>query len=624
MPIGDDGMIIVRLTYSLVNPQSRSETLGSEADIPSIIHSTPRTGESLPTGYLGPTSFVLGPEDDGDLISNAGEHSAQGGRGGLVIAPSPLWMKRVSEVLHSLTNFLTIKHLIHEYYEVTQTAVIASPLILNALAEIEITFESLSDNGTSEHLSALSASIIQNTAKTFQIPKDATGKMFHKCFTGSSLRLEIIGIICALAGRASYFGLSRSSTSNAESQAHFFRKMLAACDVALHVCRHLTILNDLTLWLVHENLLLSSLLFSDSSSITWQRLGELATNIFELGVHRDTASSTALPLFILESRRRLFAAAYQLDKGIATFLGRPPRISWRHSDCCLPLDISDHVLTEDFENLEAVQTSLDPQGWSMKKAYQRATWIRLRFIVSTFREEILELSLQKSSPERTDQLMSVSRRCNEAWNSLPKHLHYTLECWGTDLPTSVKLMLLISYLAYLYNEFLVQSLLTKDSGETSASQLDVSATIISTVLTLGRQWERSVAIQRDFTWIILLYGVPGASVLIRALQKQARTGQPMLYSGSQASLIRNLSVFISHLEPMARPDQTSSTYFNRTAAIFTRILDEILEPRLEIPASDRDTEHNFDVDFDSLFSMDLEGIQLLENTDFGASFGQML
>lgn len=67
---------------------------------------------------------------------------------------------------------------------------------------------------------------------------------------------------------------------------------------------------------------------------------------------------------------------------------------------------------------------------------------------------------------------TVSRRYNEAWISLPEHLHYTLECWGTDLPASVKLMLLISYLAYLYNELLVQSLLSKDSGETGASHLD--------------------------------------------------------------------------------------------------------------------------------------------------------
>ena len=136
--------------------------------------------------------------------------------------------------------------------------------------------------------------------------------------------------------------------------------------------------------------------------MTWNRLGELATDIFEFGAHRDTPS--LLPLFILESRRRLFAASYQLDKSIAIFLGRPPRISWRHCDCCLPLDISDVDLAGHTHILEAARRSLDSDGWNTKKVYQQASWIRLRFIISTFREEILELSLQKPSPNRTDQL----------------------------------------------------------------------------------------------------------------------------------------------------------------------------------------------------------------------------
>lgn len=139
--------------------------------------------------------------------------------------------------------------------------------------------------------------------------------------------------------------------------------------------------------------------------MTWNRLGELATDIFEFGAHRE--STTSLPPFILESRRRLFAAAYQLDKSIATFLGRPPRISWRHSDCLLPLDISDGVLAGHPDIVEAAQISLDANGWSIIKVYQQASWIRLRFIISTFREEIPELSLQKSSPKRTEQLRFV-------------------------------------------------------------------------------------------------------------------------------------------------------------------------------------------------------------------------
>ncbi|KAJ5206649.1 Transcription factor [Penicillium cf. griseofulvum] len=138
---------------------------------------------------------------------------------------------------------------------------------------------------------------------------------------------ETIATSGALAGRASYLELSGSRASDSESQTRLSQKMLAACYITLLICKDSTALNELTLWLVHENLLLSSLVLGVSSPVTWQRLGELSTNIFELGVHRDTASSTPLPRFILESRRRLFAAAYHFDKSIATFLGRPPRIS---------------------------------------------------------------------------------------------------------------------------------------------------------------------------------------------------------------------------------------------------------------------------------------------------------
>jgi hypothetical protein len=42
------------------------------------------------------------------------------------------------------------------------------------------------------------------------------------------------------------------------------------------------------------------------------------------------------------------------------------------------------------------------------------------------------------------------------------------------------------------------------------------------------------------------------------------------------------------------------------------------ERRLGSPAPYRDSERNFDVDFDRLFSLDMDGIQLLQNTDFGA------
>ncbi|CAP79554.1 Pc23g00600 [Penicillium rubens Wisconsin 54-1255] len=583
---------------NLGNPMSDSETLDAVAPCPSVIQPALRTEQMLPAGYLD-------------------------GRENSAIAPSPALVKRTAEVLRCLQHFPAIKNLVHKYYSVSQTAVIPSPFILNALDELEVTVNgSLFGSASDERLFTFSTFVTHNTSKALQIPQNSDGTVFHKYFTGPFLRLEIIGVICALAGRASYFGLADSTVGDTESPTQFSRKMLVICDLTIHICKSLTALNDLSLWLVHENLLLSKLLRGDSSSVTWNRLGELATGIFEFGAHRDTPS--LVPLFILESRRRLFAASYQLDKSIATFLGRPPRISWRHSDCLLPLDISDEDLAGHPHTLEAARRSLDANGWNIKKVYQPASWIRLRFIISTFREEILELSLQKLSPNRTEKLREVSSRCHQAWGLLPEHLQYTSSCWESDLPIGVKLISIISYIAYLYNEFSIQSLLYQDSKRTDSALLDVSSEILSTILTLGRQWERSVDIKGDFTWIALVYGFSCAGVLIRAMQEQARTGQPLLYSGSRSSLIRNLSVFISHLESMAGPEQATSPLFIRATSVFSSIIDGILEPRREVPVNSTNPDTILNSDIETPFLFDLQGMDLFETQDFRVAFDDML
>lgn len=143
-----------------------------------------------------------------------------------------------------------------------------------------------------------------------------------------------------------------------------------------------------------------------AGSCAWRRLGELSTDMFLLGIHRDPEDevSSELPSCVLETRRRLFAAAYQLDKSMATLLGRPPRISWRHCDCRLPSDISDGDLFAGKHTLEHARNCLDSSGWNTNPVHQRASWIRLRFIISTFREEVLELFLQKPSAHVAESL----------------------------------------------------------------------------------------------------------------------------------------------------------------------------------------------------------------------------
>ncbi|GFG22711.1 hypothetical protein IFM61606_02576 [Aspergillus udagawae] len=569
-----------------------------------------RSDHLLSAGYLGPTSFVsvLGEGDGANELVTATDESTAAS------SVPAWWVKRATEVVGHLVEFPTLKQLILEFYGLSQAAVIAAPFVLNALSQMQDTYHAYQLGQGETEIPALVATVLDNTRRKFSVPPTADGAHFHRLYTGSCLRLEILALVYALAGRASQFGLGQPKNKLLSS--HFARRMLAASDTALETCRYLSPVNDLTLWVLHENLLLSTLVLGHSSSVTWHRLGELATCIFELGLHRDSDERSDLPNFLLESRRRLFAAVYQLDKSIATFLGRPPRISWRHSDCRLPLDISDEALTG---SRELAQKSVTAEGWSCHAVYQRSAWIRLRFLISTFREEILELSLTKSSENRDEQLRDVSRRSRQIWDSVPSHLRYTEDCWNTHQPISVKVMLIVSYLAFLYNEFLVQRLLAL--GEYSAALVDVSSTILSTVLTFGRQQEWAVDIHRDFIWTLLLYGFPSASVLLRALQTHASRNQlPSIYP--RGILVRHLCVFISHLESMAGPGTANHAFFSRATRIFSRIMDEFLAPEA-VPATETspvDSVADLDV---SLFS-DFEGVGLLDTMDFASVLDQVL
>ncbi|CAI7606503.1 unnamed protein product [Penicillium glandicola] len=599
-----------------ISPNLNVSNVGQES-------SSGRTARAQPllSGYFGPTSFVSPLTEDVDLGSE--------GQGlGLEIESAqrvlpPYWVHKVSEVLLTLKDFATVEALIRDYYALSQSAIIAAPFVLNSLGPVgSMCKESISDRNLADFTSSLTVTIIQNTSEIFEVPPATQGRDFHTLFTGPAIRLEIIGLLCALAGRARYLGLASDRFDNDRtSRSQYAHKMLAASEAALHICKILTPLNDLTVWLVHEILLLSDIVHGDSSPACWKRLGELSTDIFALGLHRDSKPSSNIPEFLLESRRRQFAAAYQLDKSIATFLGRPPRIPWRYADCRMPLDISDEALATDDMILNYPHDHIDENGWNIRGVVQRSSWIRVRFIISTFRDEILEVSLQNVTPEMENMLKNISQRCHLAWDSLPNWLRYTPQCWDQNLHVAVCLMMIISYLAYLYNDFLIQRLIAgKTNPRGNAALLSVSADILSTVLTLGMQREQMIDLRPDFAWTVLLYGFPSASLLIKALQHQKRTGEPFLYEGSRSALIRNLSVFISHLESIVRPDNANYALFQRASQLFSRIIDEILEPQSILPDENLGDSSSFD--FDPMIEVD--GLDLFNNMDFGVALNQWL
>jgi hypothetical protein len=135
----------------------------------------------------------------------------------------------------------------------------------------------------------------------------------------------------------------------------------------------------------------------------WRQVGDFATDILALGLNREATYQTT-PFFLAECRRRTFARAYYLDKVFAAVFNRPPRITARHADCKLPLDLSDDVLFQSVDQIEQAKSSLNSDGWNTDGQHRAATWARIRYILAEFREEIVEYQFRSMKPTDTIKL----------------------------------------------------------------------------------------------------------------------------------------------------------------------------------------------------------------------------
>lgn len=95
----------------------------------------------------------------------------------------------------------------------------------------------------------------------------------------------------------------------------------------------------------------------------------------------------------------------------------------------------------------------------------------------------------------------------------------------------------------------------------------------------------------------------------------------MPYKGSRSLLIRNLSVLISHLESISRPNIANHELFARASKVLSIILDEVLEPR--------DPGASSKVDFDAFPATinglgELEDMNLVDTMEWGGVFDQWI
>jgi hypothetical protein len=173
--------------------------------------------------------------------------------------------------------------------------------------------------------------------------------------------------------------------------------MERALDASLQcyrICERMGQINDLTVWLLDLAIMLTTWCYGDDSYQAWRLMGDLASVVVALGYHGSTnQEDSQVPLYLQQLRKRALAEAHELDKGLATFVGRPPHLSRHYVGLGLPLDLSASALMNTPAALEEAMAKLDSNGWNTEGLVHPTTRIRAVAMLIGIREEALELSL---------------------------------------------------------------------------------------------------------------------------------------------------------------------------------------------------------------------------------------
>lgn len=135
----------------------------------------------------------------------------------------------------------------------------------------------------------------------------------------------------------------------------------------------------------------------------WRRLGDVSTDLLALEAHREAVLAN-VPFFLAECRRRIFAAAYDWDKFLATLFGRPPRILSLYADCRLPLELTNDQLSLGEISEEDRASFESTGGWAAENYPCSASYIRAIHILSQFKEKALLHHLKPLDTETRSQL----------------------------------------------------------------------------------------------------------------------------------------------------------------------------------------------------------------------------
>jgi hypothetical protein len=360
-------------------------------------------------------------------------------------------------------------------------------------------------------ISQLCDDTFKSTSQPLRWPISPANGAFEQAFSTGGVRWDVVGIYCALSGfviapmREGADSIVLSSERWGPTRKQAMERALDTCTQCYSICERMGQINDLTMCLLTIATMLATWCYGDDSYQAWRLMGDLASVTSALGLYRTSHAShdeALLPTYLQDLRKRAIVGAHELDKGLATFVGRPPRLNRHYMGVGLPMDLPDSALLGPAEALALAAAGLDSDGWNSDGQFHSSTRIRAVTVLLAIREEALELSLGSQVDDTVlrsryvlpssfklhsdDLLLTLVRRdllarSATTWASFPAFVKYEPSSWATKPPKTV-MMLLSLRLEALYTDFILHKLIVNHDHSDRRTLIETSHLILSLVL----------------------------------------------------------------------------------------------------------------------------------------------
>ena len=425
-----------------------------------------------------------------------------------------------AELLALLRDIPLFEKFTLRWYSLYEGILVMRPAWSIWIKELWSEYGRLLIEGKPDQLRNLSELVWRNTRKPMSIHGQMTAQEWAMAASGRNLRWEVVGIILTLVGlvaaNVSDWNSIFKDIPQYIDRATFAERMRKASEFCLCFCYEAEVLNDLYVTFMYEDLVLVECMKGDAHYAAWQRTGEVCDAVVAMGLHQGNKVDAKTPFFLSELRKKIFISAYGRDKQIATFLGRPLRLSYRYCKMEMPLDLTDEVFFLHGAELEARLASVDERGWSHSGELCRNTWCRVWFQHSRLREDILEIALGSDEEDISLKSQHIKQNLERDHASYPAIMRvppeelfqgndgktYGIAHQDASLRGINAIFILCIHAGILHTEFLLQRAIISRKNADYKELIPISRKILNLVLLAQSHREVFRDFHSDLTYVV--------------------------------------------------------------------------------------------------------------------------